>query len=102
MDNKFFMLFLNSELARKQIRRYEQGVTRPRINTGNLRRIHLCVPDIGEQHGIIAKFEAMQLSISEQQASVAKLQKQKLGLMQDLLTGRVPVPAAPEPAEATA
>jgi len=31
-----------------------------------------------------------------------KLQRQKLGLMQDLLTGRVPVPVPAEPTEAAA
>lgn len=91
MENKFLMLLLNSELARKQIRRYEQGVTRPRINTGNLKRIDACIPCIEEQHRIVAKFEAAQSSIHEQYACVEKLRQQKLGLMQDLLTGKVPV-----------
>lgn len=91
MENKFFMLFLNSELARKQIRRYEQGVTRPRINTGNLKRIDVCIPEIGEQHKIVAKFEAIQSSLRVQQESAEKLRLQKGGLMQDLLTGKVPV-----------
>lgn len=91
MENKFLMLLLNSELARKQIRRYEQGVTRPRINTGNLKRIDACIPCIEEQRQIVAKFEAVQSSIREQYACVEKLRLQKLGLMQDLLTGKVPV-----------
>lgn len=91
MLNKFFMLFLNSELARPQIRRYEQGVTRPRINTGNLKRLMVGVPHISEQAAIIAKFEAAQAAIRAQQAIVENLNAQKLGLMQDLLTGKVPV-----------
>jgi type I restriction enzyme, S subunit len=91
MENKFFMVFLNSELARLQIRRYEQGVTRPRINTGNLKRLAVCVPNIDEQRRIIAKFELMQATIHAQQANVRTLHQQKLGLMQDLLTGKVPV-----------
>lgn len=91
MANKFFMLFLNSELARRQIRRYEQGVTRPRINTGNLKRIDVCIPELDEQHTIIVKFESMQAEIHGLKAGVEKLQQQKLGLMQDLLTGKVPV-----------
>lgn len=91
MENKFLMLLLNSELARKQIRRYEQGVTRPRINTGNLKRIDACIPSIEEQQRIVAKFEAAQSSIREHYACVEKLRQQKLGLMQDLLTGKIPV-----------
>lgn len=91
MRNEFFMLFLNSELARRQMRRFEQGVTRPRINTGNLKRVVACIPDLEEQSRIIAKFDAMQKTIQTQLKNREALQAQKLGLMQDLLTGKVPV-----------
>lgn len=91
MHNKFFMLFLNSELARQQIRRYEQGVTRPRINTGNLKRLAVCVPELTEQAAFISKFESAQAAIRTQQAIVENLKSQKSGLMHDLLTGKVPV-----------
>lgn len=91
MHNKFFMLFLNSELARQQIRRYEQGVTRPRINTGNLKRLAVCVPELTEQATFISKFDSAQAAIRTQQAIVENLKSQKSGLMHDLLTGKVPV-----------
>lgn len=91
MENKFFMLFLNSELARRQMRRFEQGVTRPRINTGNLKRIAACIPDLDEQNRIISKFDAMQKTIRAQITCMEALRAQKLGLMQDLLTGKVVV-----------
>ena len=91
MHNKFFMMFLNSEMARRQIRRYEQGVTRPRINTGNLKRLVVCVPKLTEQAEFIAKFDTAQVAIRALQVNVENLKAQKLGLMQDLLTGKVPV-----------
>jgi type I restriction enzyme S subunit len=91
MYNKFLMLFLNSELARHQIRRYEQGVTRPRINTGNLKRLAIGVPTLCEQAAFVSRFEAALANIHAQQAIVENLKSQKLGLMQDLLTGKVPV-----------
>ncbi|HAL39030.1 MAG TPA: hypothetical protein DCP03_13340 [Polaromonas sp.] len=91
MENKFFMLFLNSELARRQMRRFEQGVTRPRINTGNLKRVAACIPDLDEQNRIISKFDAMQKTIRAQITCMEALRAQKLGLMQDLLTGKVAV-----------
>lgn len=91
MKNKFFMLFLNSEMARRQIRRYEQGVTRPRINTGNMKRLSVCLPSIDEQDRIIEKFESIQSKINLQLVNVKKLNYEKFGLMQDLLTGKVEV-----------
>lgn len=67
MYNKFFMMFLNSVLARLQIRRYEQGATRSRINTGNLERVIVGVPDLDEQAAFMTKFEAVQARIRVQQ-----------------------------------
>lgn len=85
------MLFLNSELARRQMRRFEQGVTRPRINTGNMKRVVTCLPSLDEQSHIISKFDAMQSTIQTQVKNLETLRAQKLGLMQDLLTGKVAV-----------
>ena len=93
MRNKFLMLFLNAELARRQMRRFEQGVTRPRINTGNLKRVLACIPKLDEQDSIIAKFEVAQKAVQTQVASASALKMQKAGLMQGLLTGKVPVKA---------
>ena len=103
MKNKFFMLFLNSELARRQMRRFEQGVTRPRINTGNLKRVLACIPGLEEQSSIVSKFEAAQKTIEMQVVNANTLKMQKLGLMQDLLTGKVQVEVnepTPEPLHA--
>jgi type I restriction enzyme S subunit len=89
--NKFFMLFLNSVAARNQIRKFEQGVTRPRINTGNLKRLRVSVPPLDEQRSICAHFESIQQRIGIERTNLEKLQKQKSGLMHDLLTGEVEV-----------
>lgn len=89
MKNQFLMLFLNSEFARKQIRRYEQGVTRPRINTGNLKRLKICVPAIAEQIACIEKFKLIESTVIAQRECLDKIRNQKYGLMQDLLMGKV-------------
>ena len=100
MRNMFLMLFLNSEVARQQMRRFEQGVTRPRVNTGNLKRLRVLVPSLAEQDRIIAKFENARSAIDCQRARLEKLRLEKLGLMQDLLTGRVAV-QVPQPEAVT-
>lgn len=102
MRNEFFMLFLNSELARRQMRRFEQGVTRPRINTGNMKRVVMCLPSLDEQSHIISKFDAMQRTIQTQVKNLEALRTQKLGLMQDLLTGKVAVQVGAPAPEAVA
>ncbi len=93
LENTYLMLFLNSEVARHQIRRLEQGVTRPRVNTGNLKKIIVCLPSIEEQNLATEKYQSIQNVVGGLEAELKKLTSQKAGLMQDLLTGKVPVPS---------
>ncbi|MES2951849.1 MAG: hypothetical protein V4858_25270 [Pseudomonadota bacterium] len=46
--------------------------------------------------------DAVMLAIKKQSAHVSTLRRQKLGLMQDLLTGKVPVTVDAPPSEAIA
>lgn len=49
------------------------------------------VPRLAEQQAIVSRIEAMVSRIQKEKANVAKLNVQKTGLMDDLLTGRVRV-----------
>jgi type I restriction enzyme, S subunit len=90
----YVMYFLNTDRSQKQARRYEQGVTRPRINTGNLKRVQIPLPPLAEQILITKKLSEIQRKVNCEKVCLEKLQKQKSGLMNDLLTGKVP--AAPD------
>lgn len=92
MINSYLMYFLNTSISRKQIGRYEQGVTRPRINTGNMKKIMSLKPSLWEQNMVVSKLDNVQSLIEAETYNVKKYLKQKSGLMQDLLTGKVPVP----------
>lgn len=46
--NTYVMHFLNTANARKQVRRFEQGVTRRRMNLGNFRRVVVSQPTVEE------------------------------------------------------
>ncbi len=72
------------------------------INRKMLGRLPVLVPPADEQARIVRAVAVTKCRIEEETQLLDKLSKQKLGLMQDLLTGRVPVPAAAEPAEAAA
>jgi type I restriction enzyme S subunit len=89
--NAFVMFFLNTAAARRQVRRFEQGVTRRRINTGNMKKIFVSLPSIAEQQPIVQRLADAGAQIEISTTHLAKLRQQKQGLMQDLLTGRVPV-----------
>lgn len=61
------------------------------IQSKTLRRLKLPVPSIDEQYLIFERFNKMNVKLTAEESNLAKLKLQKLGLMQDLLTGKVPV-----------
>lgn len=89
--NPFVMFYLNTSIARGQVRRFEQGVTRRRINGGNLKRVLFGLPSLQEQKRAVAMLDSAGADIDAITEQVAKLRQQKQGLMHDLLTGRVRV-----------
>ncbi len=66
------------------------------INLQDLRPLELPLPPINGQRAIAAIYDAAQAPIESLGNAALKLRMQKLGLMQDLLTGKVRV-SLPEP-----
>lgn len=89
--NGYAMLYLNGANARRQVRGFEQGVTMKRINLGNLRRIRISLPSVAEQDAIEMRAAAIDAAHDNALAELQKLRLQKMGLMDDLLTGRTSV-----------
>lgn len=82
-------------------RRAMQGGIMDAIQSSTLRTLELPVPGIEEQQLIYARYVKVVERMQQEVQQLEKLQKQKLGLMQDLLTGKVAVPMNPDPAETT-
>jgi type I restriction enzyme S subunit len=89
--NAYVMHFLNTTAARKQVRRFEQGVTRHRTNVGNFRRVMVALPNVNEQNQVVELLAIASSQVESAHTAVKKLALQKHGLMHDLLTGRVRV-----------
>jgi type I restriction enzyme, S subunit len=89
--NEFVMLYMNSIRASTQVKKYQQGVTLQRINLSNLRAITMAVPPIREQFAICRIAAGIRTRLHSAKSELEKLQIQKSGLMDDLLTGRVRV-----------
>jgi type I restriction enzyme S subunit len=90
--NPFVMYCFNTELARVQLRRLKQGVTRQRINLSSLQRVILPIPDLREQALIVERLMQLKESRHAEAVRASTLHQIKQGLMHDLLTGRVRVP----------
>ena len=82
---------LNSELVLSQVRAITGGVTRPKITLADFRSLQLAFPPVEEQKLIFGRMRLIDGLIDDHLRELAKLALQKLGLMQDLLTGTVSV-----------
>ncbi|MBP6733297.1 MAG: restriction endonuclease subunit S [Chromatiaceae bacterium] len=72
-------------------RRAMQGGIMDAIQSSTLKTLRLPVPKIDEQALIYARYSKVSTRIQQESTQLEKLKEQKLGLMQDLLTGKVAV-----------
>ena len=83
------------QYRRREFENIATGSTIPTIGLRYFKHYRLKVPtDVNEQKQIGAMLLSLDMDIFAEEAHLAKLRQQKHGLMQDLLRGRVPVPAA--------
>lgn len=82
---------LNSEAVLAQVRAITGGVTRPKVTLADFRSLRLAYPPVDEQKLIFERLALIDGLIDKQLGEVAKMNLQKSGLMQDLLTGKVSV-----------
>jgi type I restriction enzyme S subunit len=69
-----------------------KGSTFMEISLGSLRKVLMALPrSRQEQDDIAVRLTGHDVAIAKEQALLDKLRLQKSGLMDDLLTGRVPV-----------
>lgn len=94
--------WINSSFGKEQVLRQQGGMAQQHFNVGEMRELLVALPNLEEQNRIREKLNAVTQKLRVEQARAQKYRAQKLGLMQDLLTGRVPVPVPPESAEAAA
>jgi type I restriction enzyme, S subunit len=90
----------HAEWAKAWFRRSTQGGIMDAIQSSTLKTLRLTVPRIEEQRRIFERYRGTQHELDSTQEQLAKLQQEKLGLMQDLLTGKVPVKVEASAAEA--
>ncbi len=72
-------------------RRATQGGIMDAIQSSTLKTLKLPTPSLDEQILIFERYQTLSLRIQKEYSQLEKLKQQKLGLMQDLLTGKVAV-----------
>jgi type I restriction enzyme, S subunit len=90
--NRFWLAqHINSDNFRQQILSLASGTTRTRISRRNLGTIPFLVPSLSEQDRIGTVLQACDAELNLLMQKLAALKRQKQGLMQQLLTGKVQV-----------
>ncbi|EHC9866023.1 restriction endonuclease subunit S [Vibrio alginolyticus] len=93
VDSSFLSEFLNSEQTKSWADRVALGNAQKTVTLGELSKFPIVVPGKIEQEKIVGSLQAVNEVLESEYANLSKLQQAKQGLMQDLLTGKVPVPA---------
>lgn len=95
MRTRFLFWFLQTAVSRRQIENAATGTSgsMKNISQGGVRGIRCLRPELPEQDKIVMRLDSASDAVAAEFAHLAKLRQLKQGLMQDLLTGRVPVPA---------
>lgn len=83
--------YMNSPAVMRQVERITAGVTRPKVTLRDVRALLIATPEPEEQDRILARLGSASTQIVLEEDALEKLQAQKSGLMDDLLTGRVRV-----------
>lgn len=90
-SGQFLMWSMNMPSFYRQVIKGLGATTSPHVNVGDIKRILVSKPRASEQQQFGLLIANAHKKISAEQIYREKLRQQKLGLMQDLLTGKVPV-----------
>ena len=93
MDRDFFFHLLHSNCYLDALYSKAGGTKQANLSPSQITSICVCWPTIDEQKRIVAVLNEVNEFISKQKLYLMKTNKLKQALMQDLLTGKVRVPA---------
>ncbi|MDO6802990.1 restriction endonuclease subunit S [Wenyingzhuangia sp. 1_MG-2023] len=91
INSNFICHYLNSDLGMKRQEVLFVGSTIKHINTSDLAKHKVFVPNKREQDEAVRRLINVQQNTENEQSTLAKYQQLKAGLLQDLLTGKVEV-----------
>jgi type I restriction enzyme S subunit len=91
ISSDFLCRWINSPFGKEQVLNGQGGLAQQHFNVGEMRELIVVEPSIVEQDEISRRLAAAESKLEEELKLLDKLRLQKSGLMDDLLTGRVPV-----------
>lgn len=92
IDDNFKRYLVSDWSTRKQIMILASGISVFGISKSNLSLVNIVLPSLGEQQKIASILSAWDKAIELKELIIEEKNKQKIGLMQKLLTGEVRLP----------
>jgi len=90
-NNPKFIYYL---IKKMDFRKYYAGTTVPTLNRNDIHRLKIAMPPtFKEQENITTKIDDFDITLNSKQTKIQTLQRLKKSLMQNLLTGKVRLPA---------
>jgi type I restriction enzyme S subunit len=99
IDALYFYYSVCSSAFEKQISNITNTTSQPALGIEKVRNVQVATPETSESTEIGKRLHSVALEIASERRLQDKLKKQKIGLMQDLLTGKVPVTVDASPSE---
>lgn len=104
VSSDYLCFWINSSFGKEQVLRQQGGMAQQHFNVGEMRELLVAVPSPIEQFAICERLQKIAYRLTMESSKKKKMQLQKIGIMQDLLTGKVPVKVKvkvkPDPSEA--
>lgn len=91
VDPHYLCNWVNSSFGKGQVLKQQGGMAQQHFNVGEMKELLVALPAMPEQFAISGRISVSSRKIAIEEDMLKKLQKQKSGLMHDLLTGKVPV-----------
>jgi len=91
VNSEYLCDWINSSFGKGQVLRQQGGMAQQHFNVGEMRELLVALPVSEEQLKIRSRISVIAEKIKVEKALLDKRQKQKFGLMHDLLTGKVQV-----------
>lgn len=90
-NSKFYYYYLESEKAKKEINKYLKSGVQPSLNLSDVNKFKIVVPLLEEQKKIARILSGLDEKLEEYKNKKEKLKEVKIGLIQQLLVGRIRV-----------
>jgi type I restriction enzyme, S subunit len=90
---EYLAIWINSEYGKGQVLRAQGGLAQQHFNVSEMKSLLVAVPPLSAQRRIVEIWTEHNARINAEVSLAHSLRQMRIGLMLDLLTGRVPMPA---------